>query len=348
MSNIIFTRGLPASGKSTWAKAWVAADPENRVRINKDTIRHELFGDATRHDKTASGLVAAEENNQIQKAVKAGKDIILDNTYVITPQVTKKLKFLRNLKGVQNITHRDFPITLEEAKRRNSQRERQVPEEIMDGFSKFLGPKGQFPVFPGTYPTTPVVLPETKNPTYAFDMDGTLVDTRDVVHWVQRDKDRDYDSFHRLSEFSPANESVKAIALSAKKRGYSVIITTARSEDYRETTQKWLDDHNVPYDNIFMRPRTDSRPDYFIKKDMFAIITEHYRILKVVDDNPQAIQAWKEVGASVIEIPYNPPHGVDLSIPNPLDGYTGKCKLCGRPVKNGAVYGPICVKKAFQ
>lgn len=31
--------GLPASGKSTWAKQWVLEDPEHRVRINQDDIR---------------------------------------------------------------------------------------------------------------------------------------------------------------------------------------------------------------------------------------------------------------------------------------------------------------------
>ena len=39
MSKLIITRGLPASGKSTWAKQWVLEDTENRVRINQDDIK---------------------------------------------------------------------------------------------------------------------------------------------------------------------------------------------------------------------------------------------------------------------------------------------------------------------
>ena len=39
MSKLIICRGLPASGKSTWAKQWVLEDPEHRVRINQDDIR---------------------------------------------------------------------------------------------------------------------------------------------------------------------------------------------------------------------------------------------------------------------------------------------------------------------
>lgn len=39
---LIITRGLPASGKSTFARAWVEEDPGNRVEINRDSTRKFL------------------------------------------------------------------------------------------------------------------------------------------------------------------------------------------------------------------------------------------------------------------------------------------------------------------
>lgn len=39
MSKLIICRGIPASGKTFWAKQWVLEDPEHRVRINQDDIR---------------------------------------------------------------------------------------------------------------------------------------------------------------------------------------------------------------------------------------------------------------------------------------------------------------------
>lgn len=42
MNKIIICRGIPASGKSTWAKQWVLEDPEHRIRINQDDIRNML------------------------------------------------------------------------------------------------------------------------------------------------------------------------------------------------------------------------------------------------------------------------------------------------------------------
>ena len=35
---LILCRGIQGSGKSTWAKAWVAEDPEHRIRINNDDL----------------------------------------------------------------------------------------------------------------------------------------------------------------------------------------------------------------------------------------------------------------------------------------------------------------------
>ena len=40
MKRIILTRGIPASGKTTWAKQEVLKDPEHSIRINRDDLRN--------------------------------------------------------------------------------------------------------------------------------------------------------------------------------------------------------------------------------------------------------------------------------------------------------------------
>ncbi len=44
MPTLIITIGLPGSGKSTWAKAWVGEDPARRARVNRDDLRAMLHG----------------------------------------------------------------------------------------------------------------------------------------------------------------------------------------------------------------------------------------------------------------------------------------------------------------
>ena len=42
MSKLILCQGIQGSGKSTYAKKWVAEDPEHRVRLNYDDLRNML------------------------------------------------------------------------------------------------------------------------------------------------------------------------------------------------------------------------------------------------------------------------------------------------------------------
>jgi tRNA uridine 5-carbamoylmethylation protein Kti12 len=44
MATLLITRGLPGSGKTTWARAWVEDAPARRVRVNRDDLRQCAFG----------------------------------------------------------------------------------------------------------------------------------------------------------------------------------------------------------------------------------------------------------------------------------------------------------------
>jgi predicted kinase len=312
MPTLHILRGIPASGKSTYAQQWVMEDPQNRVRINRDDIREALTGSASNHTQEKRVTQLTEELTE--RALKAGKDVMSDNTNTNTKFLPKTIKMAKRLGA--DVKHKDFPITVKEALRRNANRERKVPEEVIHRMYNNLGPNGEFPVFPGSYPTKPVVMPKNRKSVILVDMDGTLNDVRGVRHYIADPKRKDFDSFHRMSEFEPANDEVVDMIKDAHAAGFGVLVTTARSEPYRETTQKWLDDHNIPYENIFMRPEGDFRSDYEVKKDMFQEITKHYDVVRAVDDNPQAIQAWRENGVAVTVVPFTNDKNVPITINN--------------------------------
>lgn len=74
MSKLIITRGLPASGKSTWAKQWVL---EHRVRINQDDIRLML---GKYWVPKREPLVQHIQEEALIEALLKGYDIVIDNT----------------------------------------------------------------------------------------------------------------------------------------------------------------------------------------------------------------------------------------------------------------------------
>jgi len=50
MKKVILTKGLPASGKTTWAKKVLKDNPGAYKRINKDELRLMLDGGKWSHD----------------------------------------------------------------------------------------------------------------------------------------------------------------------------------------------------------------------------------------------------------------------------------------------------------
>lgn len=77
MKRFIIVRGIPASGKSTWAKQWVSKDSSHRVRVNQDDIRSML---GTYWVPSRESLVKAIQNDIITEALTQGYDIVVDNT----------------------------------------------------------------------------------------------------------------------------------------------------------------------------------------------------------------------------------------------------------------------------
>lgn len=74
---IKITKGLPASGKTTWAKQWAEEKPDDRVRVNRDDIR-KMFGKywVPRRER----LVTAIENECILHALSKGFEVVVDAT----------------------------------------------------------------------------------------------------------------------------------------------------------------------------------------------------------------------------------------------------------------------------
>lgn len=353
IQEIRLNRGLPGSGKSTFASEWLKEDPKNRVRVNRDEIRFQLFGtwypvaDENGTVKDKEQQVTEVEMNIVHAALRENKSLLVDNTN-LNPRVFKTYGDIAKRYNVP-LKNTDFPISVEEAIRRNNNRDRVVPEHVIRGMAKqYLGPNGEFHLFPGSYPVKPFIKPETMRHGIIFDMDGTLTDVRSIRSFV-RGKYRNFDMFHRSSYFCPPNQEVLDMAFDADEQGYALVIVTARNETYREVTQAWLDRFNVPYDNIYMRADDDFRKDFDVKQDILAKINEDYDIVHAVDDNPAVRDVWLKNGIETTIVPgfhdeIDPIKDQEtIHITNMLR--TGGCLRCGKPLKSGESLGPRCKTK---
>jgi predicted kinase len=354
---IILARGLPASGKSTYAENWAAENPDERVRVNRDELRMQLFGywyhpNTIPHGKQQEREheVTHHQTNIIVRGLSEGKNVIVDNTN-LNPRVFRDFeKLLKQFPDVE-FAHIDFNTPLSECIRRNSQRERKVPEHVIRSMAaRYTNGDGtKFHLFPGVYPTKPITLPNERKNAIGFDMDGTLANVDSILHYVRKEsRYKDFDSFHRSSYFSPPNQNVVEILFEAVNKGFTIVIVTGRNEKYRDVTQAWLDGNDIPYENIFMRPADDFRPDTVIKNEIFQNINQYYHMVHFVDDRTDVAKVWEGNGVQTSIIT---PETDDLSalprkwnVPNPFA--TGKCLKCGRTLQNpNSVLGPECAKQ---
>ena len=131
MSKLIICRGIPASGKTFWAKQWVLEDPEHRVRINQDDIRLML---GKYWVPNREPLVQHIQKEALIEALDRGYDIVVDNT-----NLNKKvLDFYRALVidyGNHAIEFKDFfDTSLSVCIERDKNRDVQVSEKIIRNF----------------------------------------------------------------------------------------------------------------------------------------------------------------------------------------------------------------------
>lgn len=123
---MIMLIGLPASGKSTYAKTL------DGVIFSSDALRAELWGDeATQGDNQ---VLFAELHRRIKECLKNGQNAIYDATNI---NYKKRMAFLRELKHIdcEKICY-FIAVPYEECLKRNKQRERRVPEYVIEKMYK--------------------------------------------------------------------------------------------------------------------------------------------------------------------------------------------------------------------
>lgn len=131
MNKLIICRGIPASGKTFWAKKWVLEDPEHRVRINQDDIRLML---GKYWVPSREKLVQEIQFDAIVEALSRGFNVVIDNT-----NLNKKVldQFDRLIKTYEDyeIEYKDFFDTpLSVCIERDENRDLQVTEKVIRSF----------------------------------------------------------------------------------------------------------------------------------------------------------------------------------------------------------------------
>lgn len=297
MLKVIMTRGLPASGKSTWAKAKVLEG--GWKRINRDDLRAMI--DAGQWSKENEKFIISVRNTLLQEALRAGSSVIIDDTNLPS----------RNFKDVCDavyplgldvwVEEKFFSVDLDVAIERDSHRGTASvgATVITDMHKKFLR-GGVLPQRTVNVSQNFIKALEQDNAApkaIIVDLDGTLAIMGDRSPY-------DASNCHLVDEpHGPVVETVRLFW----KAGYNILFVSGREAKDRDPTLTFitraLPELGLDF-MLYMRPTGDNRADTIVKKEIWdTYIAGRHNVLLAIDDRPCVVRMWRyEVGLPVYQV----------------------------------------------
>lgn len=301
MKTVILTIGRPGSGKTTWAKEYIKKDP-SFFRVNRDSIR-EMIGDKSQWQTPSFEFTVSQVQSRIIVGyLSSRKNIIVDNCHCNKSDINDIKKIIQQyVDGTGNPV--ELKLVVFDAPHhvcvdRDLARDRTVGEDVILSFSNSFKKgvedgwiKNSIEIITPTQKT----LIDNKLPlAIIVDIDGTLAELNGRNPYATE-----------LCLNDSLNETVAQTVHMYKSIGYAVIIVSGRSDKFKILTQKWLDQHQIEYDELFMREDGDMTKDSTIKKNIYQNnISPRYSVELVLDDRQQVVNMWRDIGLTCYQVAF--------------------------------------------
>jgi len=278
MKKIIILKGIPASGKSTYAKKLVQENPGMYKRINRDSLRAML--DNNHFSKGNEKFIKKTRDFLIKQALLDGKHVIVDDTN-LSDSNFERIKEISNEYSKETghqvkIETKLMEISLEEAIERDAKRENPVGREVIVKMNNQLRTNKRLK---NEVRKQDESLPKA----IICDLDGTLsiITNRSPFDGSKCEQDL-------------PNMPILNLVKNYKKLGFKILLLSGRGGEFQPETERWLEKHEVDYDALWMRNKADKRKDSIIKEELFVKqIEPNYCIEFVLDDRNQVVDLWR-------------------------------------------------------
>ena len=278
---IVLFKGLPGSGKSTRAKEMQDNQPRRYKRINRDDLR-AMFDNSQFHGKNEDFIMAVRRY-AMNLALDKGKSLILDDTN-LNPKYEREAMELAAKREIdfRLIDLTEIPMSL--CIERDLKRPNSVGSKVIRGmYNKYL--------FGTVTDQTPQVQNKRGLPQALIcDIDGTLA--------RHQRSPFDYDSLMTDTVIEPVKEALIRLGYGKFK-----ILLSGRPDTHKELTMQWLDENEIRYDLLHMRPADDTREDSIVKEELFRKFVEpFYDVEVVLDDRNRVVDMWRRIGLMCFQV----------------------------------------------
>ncbi|NES15635.1 MULTISPECIES: AAA family ATPase, partial [Micromonospora] len=293
MFRLIATRGLPASGKTTFARR---LQPDV-VRVNRDDLRRMMHG-ARLFTQWAEGQVTRAQRAQVEALLAARVSVCVDDTN-LRSRTLRDWAELAERFGATFEVHDFTDVPLDECLRRDAARaeEDRVGEAAIRRLhERYLAHRP----LPLPVPTARTGGPGRVAPGRAERPDIVLVD---IDGTVALNVSRSPYDMTRVADDAP-NEAVIAAVRAMHAAGHGVLFCSGRDASARADTVAWLARHvRVPYLALHLRAIGDHRKDAVVKQEIYEReIRDRYRVVGVFDDRQQVVRMWRSLGLTVFQV----------------------------------------------
>lgn len=269
---LLMLKGLPASGKSTFALNLVR---DGWTRVNKDDIRATLHNG--KWTKGNENQVLSVRDAIISDALGRGRNVVVDDTN-FAPKHSDRLAQIAKEHGAYFHT-KSFNTDVDTCIERDLNRERSVGENVIRKmWRQYIEPPAEY-------------ASNGKPKAVIFDLDGTLakMGNRSPYDWA------------RVKEDKP-NWNVAELLETFKKDGYKILLFTGRDGVCEGDTKQWLEKYSIDYDAFDIRPENNNEKDDVIKRRMYDKYKDQFDIKYVVDDRLQVARMWHTLGLTLLKV----------------------------------------------
>lgn len=317
MPKLTITKGLPGSGKTTWAKSECLKNG-NLYRVNRDSLRGMLLGGRQWSGKQEK-LVRYIQSLQVFHLLDEGFDVVVDDTNLLGGGVDTWKQWVRDSPMFGNAFYNDAGEDNTPIKRPKVEVKdfTEVPISTCIRNDAARGTHADGMVGAGVIYRMALdskLLDLSKIEKCAIiDMDGTLADCTHRLPFIQQ-QPKNYQQFYWKVALDPIIRTISAAVWQLAYLKFEIIICSGRPTRLSENpninpgaaTWDWLRRHNIPASYLFMRNSGDYRPDSEVKEGilqrMYEAGLKKEAIQLCIDDRDAIVKVWERNGLPTLQV----------------------------------------------